>query len=137
MDRKEFIKTCGLACVGGTALAALLESCKVAFYAPNTLSENKIIVSKTATAQNNSFVVKNDALQAPIYISKLDETNYSAVLMYCTHKGCELNLAGNYLICPCHGSEFSNTGKVLSPPADKDLLHYTVTSDSENIYIHL
>jgi cytochrome b6-f complex iron-sulfur subunit len=137
MNRKDFIKTCGLVSVGATTLSVLMDSCKTIFYAPNIISGNRIVIKRSDLAQTNSTVIKNNMLQAPIYLTKLNEQEYSAVLMYCTHKGCELNPAGNNLICPCHGSEFSTTGKVLNPPADKDLQHYSVTSDNENIYIQL
>jgi cytochrome b6-f complex iron-sulfur subunit len=55
----------------------------------------------------------------------------------CTHKGCELIPQGDYLVCPCHGSEFSNNGQVLNPPAEDNLKTFITESDNENIYILL
>ena len=124
-------------CGAGIVFSAVLQSCKTAFYAPNTISENKIVVSKKHFAQNKFVLIKNDQLQAPVYLTKINESEYSAISMLCTHKSCELKPAGINLVCPCHGSEFSNTGKVLSPPAEKDLKKYNITSDMENIYIQL
>ena len=137
MNRKEFIRTCSIVCAGGAAFSVLLQSCKTAFYAPNIISNNTIIIKKIYLAQNTSSVIKNDKLRTPVYLTKINEGEYLAVLMYCTHKGCELNVAGTNLVCPCHGAEFSTAGKVLSPPADKDLQRYSVTTDTENIYIQL
>ena len=137
MKRREFIKDCGIFCVSGIGLALFLESCKTIFYAPNVLTGDTLIIKKSDFATHSFVVVKNEKLQAPIYLNKRKENEYSAVLMLCTHKGCELNTAGNNLICPCHGAEFSNTGKVLNPPANEDLKKYQVTNDNENIYIHL
>lgn len=137
MERRNFIKQCGtmgVACVG---LSALLESCKTTVSVPNTATANKIQVKKLDFAQNKFVLVNNQRLEAPIYLYKHNENEYSAVLMLCTHNGCELNVAGENLACPCHGAEFSNVGKVLAPPADKDLRKYQITTDQENIYIQL
>ncbi len=133
MERRNFIKNCASA-IGVTIL---LQSCKSAFYIPNSIDKTKIVIKKTDFSENKFVLVKNEALQGPIYLAKLNENDYSAVLMICTHKSCELNTAGNYLVCPCHGSEFSNTGKVLNPPAEKDLEKYIVTTDASFIYIQL
>jgi cytochrome b6-f complex iron-sulfur subunit len=137
MERRAFIKSCGILCTAGIGLPLLLESCKTIFYAPNIIEGNKITVKKSDFASNSFVIVKNEKLQAPVYLHKINENEYSAVLMICTHRGCELNAAGSNLICPCHGAEFSNTGKVLSPPAEKDLCKYATSSDQENIYIRL
>lgn len=137
MERRNFIKQCGalgIACVG---FAALLEGCKTISYVPGSTTGNTIQVKKTELIQSKFVLVKNEKLNAPIYLCKLNENQYSAVLMLCTHNGCELNAAGDNLVCPCHGSDFSNTGKVLSPPAAKDLYKYQVTTDQDNIYIKL
>lgn len=42
---------------------------------------------------------------------------------YCTHMGCQLNYNPDTLSwdCPCHGSRFSEEGKVLDAPATKPL----------------
>jgi Rieske Fe-S protein len=40
----------------------------------------------------------------------------------CTHLGCRLQKGENApLHCPCHGSEFSETGEVLHGPAEEPL----------------
>lgn len=137
MERKEFIKSCGLLCFASLGITTLLESCKTHFYAPNTISGNRITIKKTDFTGHQFVLVKNEKLQAPVYVCKIEEEKYSAVLMLCTHKGCELNPANNFLVCPCHGSEFSNMGKVLTPPAEQDLQNFNVTTDNENIYLQL
>ena len=137
MERREFIKNCGITCLTGVGLAAFLESCRSLYYAPNTINGNIITVKKTDFGQNKYVLIRNEKLQAPVYLLKVSETEYSAVLMLCTHKGCELNAGGSLLVCPCHGSEFSTTGKVQTSPAERDLQKYIVTTDNESIFINL
>ncbi len=48
----------------------------------------------------------------------------------CPHLGCQINRAdGNRLVCPCHGSRFSDRGKVLSGPSVSDLTELPFTRD--------
>lgn len=146
MDRKEFIKTCGFACLGGAALTALLQSCaSTNYFAQTVFSNNQIAIKKTEfikmekdkTVQREYVLVKSEKYNYPICIYKTGEENYSALLMQCTHKGCELRPTGSYLICPCHGSEFNNKGVVQNPPAEENLKTFKIITDNENIYIQL
>lgn len=146
MNRKEFIQTCGLACLGSTVLASLLNACNASdHFARGTVAGNKITVSKSefVKAEKDKIVerayvlIRTDKFNFPICIYKLSEGHYSALLMECSHKGCELQPHGAYLLCPCHGSEFSNTGVVQNPPAEQNLHSFKTTADHENIYILL
>ncbi len=146
MDRKEFIRTCGFACLGGATLAVLLESCAGTNYFAQTnyvnnqiaIPKNEFIkVTKDKSIQRKYVLVRHDKFSYPICVYKLDEENYSALLMQCTHKGCELQAQGDFLICPCHGSEFTNQGVVQNPPAEQDLQTLKISTDNENIYIYL
>lgn len=51
----------------------------------------------------------------------------------CTHLGCVVpwNAAANKYMCPCHGSQYDNTGKVVRGPAPLSLalVHATVADD--------
>lgn len=140
INRRGFIKRsviaggqlCGLAMI-----ASALQSCTNVKYVQGTESDGKITVRKSDLAEDNFAVVRSEKTQAPVYLTKAGDNSYIALLMLCTHKQCELRPTGTFLTCPCHGSEFSNTGKVLKEPADKDLVKYNVTSDAATIYIHL
>ena len=145
MERKEFIQQCGKICLGGILMGGLLESCAGNYYATTTLVNNQITIKKSEffevkngiSKPRKYVLVKNEKLNFPISVYKINEDTYSALYMECTHNSCELNPQGDFLICPCHGSEFNNLGKVQNPPAETDLKKYNVTSDHENIYIHL
>lgn len=146
MDRKEFLKTCGVACLSGAALITFLESCSSAnYFAKTTVTGNKIAIKKAEfvsvekgkTTARKYVLVKSEGLNVPICVYKINEHEYSALLMECSHKGCELQPHGEYMICPCHGSEFSNKGVVQNPPAEQNLQSFKTTTDNENIYIQL
>ncbi len=146
MKRKEFIKTCGFACIGMTGLSVALQSCAGAnYFAQSSISNNQIAIKKTEffktekekQTERSYILVKSEKLNFPICIYKIDEQNYSAILLECTHKGCELKPQGDYLICPCHGSEFTKQGIVQNPPAEENLKSFIIKSDNENLYIQL
>jgi cytochrome b6-f complex iron-sulfur subunit len=66
-------------------------------------------------------IVHAKSFQNPIYLFYSGKGSHTAVLGECTHKGCELELQGSVLACPCHGSEFSLRGIVQNGPASKNL----------------
>ena len=144
MERKQFIKTCGFACLGASSLAVILESCaSSAYYAKSIESSNCITILKTEFIQtvNNKqkerayILLKYDKFNFPICVSKLNDQSYCAVLLECTHKSCELKPQGNFLICPCHGSKFTNAGIVQNPPAEENLKSFQTKTDHDKIYI--
>jgi len=58
-----------------------------------------------------------------------------AINAVCTHLGCVVpwNASANKFICPCHGSQYDNTGKVVRGPAPLSLAlaHADVTEDGK------
>ena len=47
--------------------------------------------------------------------------DFLALSLSCSHLGCTLENGEESFSCPCHGSEFSLTGKVIKGPAMEDL----------------
>ncbi|MFY9308646.1 MAG: Rieske (2Fe-2S) protein [Bacteroidia bacterium] len=144
MDRKEFIKNCGYSCLGLMGLS-LLDSCTSVKYV-QTGSENNqlkiarsefIEVKKNKTQTRRYVIVKANALNFPIVLYRFTDTDFSALLLQCPHQGMELNVNGDLLSCSAHGSEFNNKGELIQGPAEQGLKKYKVTSDTQNIYIHL
>ncbi|MBU2509696.1 Rieske 2Fe-2S domain-containing protein [bacterium] len=55
---------------------------------------------------------------------------FSAV---CPHLGCQINRVDRgQLICPCHGSRFSEDGKLLEGPATRSLSELRFSTDTSN-----
>ncbi|MHB8567676.1 MAG: QcrA and Rieske domain-containing protein [Nitrososphaerales archaeon] len=68
----------------------------------------------------------------PNVLFKKADGTVTALSMLCTHVCCQLNFQGNgELFCPCHGSYFDDTGKVLGGPAPLPLPSVELTIDAE------
>lgn len=145
MDRKEFIKSCGFACLGATTLGVLLQSCAGSKMITANISGENIIVPLTEfeVVKNNKksyrkyVVVQNPQLQFPICIYRFSDQDFTALYMRCTHQGAELTVYGDKMVCSAHGSEFDNKGNVQSSPADKPLRSFPVTIDNQHLKISL
>lgn len=143
MNRKEFIiKSCA-ACIGVTALSTIVSSCAATQFANGKLTKDGILidVKEFALKEKDKYrlyiVVRNEELLFPICVYRFSDTDYAALRMQCAHQGAELNVAGDYLQCPAHGSEYSNRGKVTNGPADRDLRTFPVTLNNNQIFIDL
>ena len=146
MQRRDFIKTTCVACVGTFAVSAFLSACKSAKYITNFTNENKklsikksefIVVEKGKEKALKYILLKPTELQFPIVVYKVNDTEYKTVFMQCSHQGCELNAYETTLVCPCHGAEFNTRGQVTQGPAETDLKTFVTTHDNEIIYIQL
>ena len=145
MQRKEFLKTCGLGCLGILGSASLLQACAGTKYLDAELDGDFLkvplnafeLIKKDKKQYRNYLVVQNAKLQYPIVLYRLSETNYQALLMKCTHQGTELQVFGDRLQCPAHGSEFTNTGAVQNGPADTRLRTFPIQIEDELIKIDL
>ena len=138
--RTEFLKQLGVIVAGGCVLSmsALLESCGST--AVNYKIQDKKIMIPVAEFEARKkplLVIREDVLPGPVLLTKDENGSYHSVLMICTHKGCELDLAGNQLLCPCHGSQFSSQGVVISPPANENLFSYPVEVSESTITISI
>jgi Rieske Fe-S protein len=145
MNRREFIAKGCTACLTLTAMGALLSSCESTQYISGRISTNGITVplddfkikQRGNTAYRSFIIVRNESLKYPICLYRLNNNQYSALWMRCTHQGTELQASGDTLQCPAHGSEFSNEGKVLNGPADTRLRTFPVTVSNDEIFIDL
>ena len=72
----------------------------------------------------------------PIIVIRISETEIGAFSSRCPHLGCEVSLPeAGVLSCPCHGSTFSESGRVTHGPSIKDLYRYAATMNGTAITI--
>lgn len=145
MERRNFIKNCCYTAAVVPAFGAVLQSCEAIHYAvvgkegkTLTVPKQEFIRSEKSKESFRKFVlIEMPELGFPICVYRLSGEDYKAMLMRCTHRACELTTGGGMYSCPCHGSEFSLSGKVLVGPAEEDLESYKVELEGENIRILL
>lgn len=145
MERKQFITQCGLACLGMTGISLLLQGCTGTKQLAVSLDNNQLQVplSSFHSSKNNAnsykryVVVQNEQLNYPIVVYRDNENQYTALLLRCSHQYNELNVNGELLSCPAHGSEFDSKGNIVNGPADAKLRSFPVTTDQQHLYIQL
>ena len=146
MDRKKFISACGIACVAGLGgLSALLQSCSGSRMVTGTISgddleisvEQFTVVKKGSQEYRKYVIISHEKLQYPVCVYRHSESNYTALLMKCTHQNNELTVYGDKLHCAAHGSEFSKHGIATHGPAEKPLRTFPVTITGNQLKISL
>jgi Rieske Fe-S protein len=142
MHRKEFIRTCGMACLGAAFLGVTFEGCSGSKMIAGVMDPSGLLVPLSAFDQDkNSFrkyvVVQHEKLKYPICVYRFGAASYTALLMRCTHQGAELQVFGDRLECPAHGSRFSNEGVVENGPADTNLRSFPVKILQDQLHITL
>lgn len=142
MDRKQFLKTCGLGCLGGLATISLLEGCVPSRSVGNSIDGDNLLISvddfgDDAKGFRKFVIVHNDLLKFPICIFRLTATAYSALWMECSHMGAELQVFGDTIQCPAHGSEFTDRGAVRTGPADRPLRTFPVVIENNYLKVSL
>ncbi len=139
VSRRTFL-TCAAAGTAGAALGGLL-GCAAALTYPATVVDGQISLSRSKLEQlagvNKPVVVKAPDLPDPVILIPVDEKNFRAVSAKCTHLGCHVRPAKNFLVCPCHGSTYDLGGEVIRGPAPSALTTYPVEVNGDRIKIIL
>ncbi len=145
MNRRKFITTGCISCMSGGLMMSLIEGCTTAKVVTATIEGSDMIVpladfitmKKDKTSYKRYLVVQNEKLTHPICVFRFDENTYEALSMKCTHQGNEVQVFGDRLQCPAHGSEFNNHGEVTHGPAAKNLRKFPVTITDNQLKISL
>jgi Rieske Fe-S protein len=145
MDRRKFIKDSCAACLSATALAGIVSSCQATRYINGTIGKDGLTIDTDEFISKQKgkiiyrlfVIVRNETLQFPVCVYRINENEYSALWMRCTHQGTELQASGDRLQCPAHGSEFDSKGFVKTGPADKNLRNFPVTLSNNQLFIDL
>lgn len=131
--------------MSGGLMVSLLESCSTTKVVTAAIEGSDMIVpladfiakKDDQTSYKPYLVVQPEKLKYPICVFRLDENQYEALLMKCTHQGTELQVFGDRFQCPAHGSEFNNRGEVKQGPAATALRKFPVTVTNNQLKISL
>lgn len=145
MERKAFLRLCGIGACGTLTGMLVLPGCSSITHVQAVPDQGKLRVPLTAfiserkgeRTTSRSIIVEAPDMKTPIVVFRNGEREHIALLMRCTHRGTKLHVAGDHLNCPAHGSAFSGTGAVIEGPADEPLKRFPVTYDGTDMLIDL
>ena len=135
MNRREFLGR--LEAVSCGALAAGASGCIGFHYVNSSVSGNRITIRNTDFGDSRFVLVDAPGFPLPLFVRRHDSGAVSAVSTRCMHRGCQVEPATDRLICPCHGSEYTDTGEVLKGPTQLPLQRFPVTVEADRIVIEL
>lgn len=146
MGRRQFMNLLTFGTITGTALGALYPVVK--YFIPPTISGtgggviakdalgNAIAAGDFINTHNPGDRTLAQGLKGdPTYIVITEDKQIAdyGINAICTHLGCVVpwNIAENKFKCPCHGSQYDSTGKVVRGPAPLSLalVHANVEDD--------
>ena len=151
MGRRQFMNFLTFGAVTGTALGALYPVVQY-FIPPSSGGSGSGVSAKDALGNDvkaSEFLASHNAgdrtlVQGlkgdPTYLVVTDDQALAeyGINAVCTHLGCVVpwNANENKFMCPCHGSQYDATGKVVRGPAPLSLaLAHANVDDDENVVL--
>lgn len=151
LGRRQFMNLLTFGTITGTALGAAYPVIKY-FIPPSTGGAGGGVTAKDALGNNVSSteflaahkpgdrVLVQGLKGDPTYLVVTEEGNLESygISSICTHLGCVVpwNVNENKFMCPCHGSQYDATGKVVRGPAPLSLaLAHADITESDNVVL--
>ena len=109
------------------ASSTLLSSCQAPADAPAPIRRVRLGLLRDFTAPQRILFLER-------VLVRRDQQGLSALSLTCTHQSCMVQMPESIqdeYLCPCHGSRFDQSGKVLKGPAERDLPWLTLDLDSQ------
>lgn len=134
IDRRTFL--CVAACAAAAGIAG---GCASVALMPVTPVNDVIrlpLALHPQLATAGGFVRMRSTLDGrAIYVLALADGSYAALSPICTHRGCTVDVAGDHLLCPCHGSMYDREGQVMRGPAERALRRFATSLESDELVI--
>ncbi len=139
-ERREFIKNSCTLCAGVLGLSALLpslQSCvSIHTLALEPVNNSFHVPTNSFIENSNVVIINNKTLAYPIAVVKSTST-YRAFELKCTHQDNGLGVSNTGFFCNMHGSNYDLHGKVLTPPASRNLKEFKTNILSEQIVVYI
>ena len=132
-DRRTFVARA----LGALALGALPVGCMPGVV-PVAVRRGAIRVSpdrQPGLAEGGFLRLQPAGYPGQVYLLALEDGSYAAVSPICTHQGCTVNVEGERLVCPCHGSTYDRAGRLLRGPAPEPLRSFPVRVEEDGTII--
>lgn len=130
MDRREFVQTAtGAALAAGICGCASLRGIPVG--ADGGIVRLTLADYPRLSAPDGFLLIRPAGLDHHVVLLALEGGEYAALSPICTHQGCTVDVAGDRLACPCHGSEYDRRGDVLRGPAERSLTRYPAVAAAD------
>jgi cytochrome b6-f complex iron-sulfur subunit len=139
MERRQFLKLFSVGWVASSLPVAI------------AVSTDLLPLTESASAQSNRFqaiatvselnkkgqVLKLKTPLGTVLLVRTAQKGLTAVDPTCPHAKClvDWQKAANQFVCPCHGSKFDSSGKILAGSAAKSLKTYPVKIQGDSILI--
>ena len=145
MNRRKFLHRSCICGMAGLGAGVLLEGCAPVKYSAGTIRGSDLYIPLEdfvdRTGKDSRYrkyvIASNELIKFPICVFRFSESDFQALWTACTHQGNELQIFGEKLVCPAHGSEFDQRGQVEEGPADKPLRSFPVRVDEGYLKISL
>lgn len=132
LHRREFIGVC-VCTVGGLALGG----CASLMTRAVTPIDGRIVLNlmhyPELTERGGSLKLQPAGHADPVYVLAQRDGSFVALSPVCTHLGCTVEIQGERLMCPCHGSTYDASGAVLQGPAQKALGRYATNLTPDGV----
>ncbi|MBS1516714.1 MAG: ubiquinol-cytochrome c reductase iron-sulfur subunit [Bacteroidetes bacterium] len=132
LNRRDFLKNSVKTVAFGGIILSTLDVKKLIASSENEISSDQTKVIKISDypdlERNGGYAMIN----SKTIVIRTGTDKFTALSIVCSHKRCDVEYTGDGFECPCHGSAYSKTGKVINGPAKKNLKSYKTTYNADD-----
>lgn len=132
IDRREFVGICACA-LAGLAVGGCASLVTRTVVPDGDRVELSLARYPELAERGGSLKILPRGETEPIYVLAQDDGSFAALSPICTHLGCTVEIEGERLVCPCHGSTYDRAGDVLRGPAERPLTRYRTSVSRDGV----
>ena len=139
MNRRRFLARLEAASAAAMAgsLGLPLTGCIGFHYVNATVTGTRMAIGAREFERGPFVLVDRPDDALPLYVYRHTDGSFTAVSTRCMHLGCQVEPAADHLVCPCHGSEYTNDGQILKGPTPLPLRRFSARQVGDQVIIEL